>query len=326
MRIERSSGVGLALALLSAVTFGTSGTFARSLIEAGWSAEAAVAARVGIASAVLAVPAALALRGRWHVLRRNAAMTALFGLFSVAGAQVGFFNAVRYLPVGVALLLEYLGIVLVVGWMWAVHRQRPGRLTLAGAGIAILGLVFVLDLTGGGRIDPIGVVWGLVAAVGLATYFVLSARIDPELPSVAAASGGMAIGAGVLIGLGAVGALPMRATFGDVTFAGQRMTWLVPIAGLSLVAAVIAYVVGIRAARILGARLASFVGLAEVLFAVLIAWLLLGELPTVVQLLGGTLVVVGVVLVRLGEPRLATEPADMDRPAEAVAPVLTRSG
>ena len=59
-----TAGTGLALALLSAVTFATSGTFARSLIEAGWSAEAVVVARVGLAALVLAVPAVLALRGR----------------------------------------------------------------------------------------------------------------------------------------------------------------------------------------------------------------------------------------------------------------------
>ena len=53
-----SAGTGFSLALLSAVTFASSGTFARSLIEAGWSAEAAVAARIGIAALVLAVPAA----------------------------------------------------------------------------------------------------------------------------------------------------------------------------------------------------------------------------------------------------------------------------
>ena len=125
MEARRSAGFGLGLAVLSALTFATSGTFARSLIAAGWSAEAAVAARVGIAALVLAVPAAIALRGRWRVLRRNARTLGLFGLLAVGGAQVGFFNAVRYLPVGVALLLEYLGVILVVVWMWAVHGQRP---------------------------------------------------------------------------------------------------------------------------------------------------------------------------------------------------------
>ena len=57
------------------------------------------------------------------------------------------------------------------------------------------------------------------------------------------------------------------------------------------------------AARILGSKLASFVGLTEVLFAVLFAWLFLGQLPTVVQLIGGVLIIAGVALVRLDEMR-----------------------
>ncbi|MEU1605282.1 EamA family transporter [Micromonospora matsumotoense] len=298
-----TAGTGLALALLSAVTFATSGTFARSLIEAGWSAEAVVVARVGLAALVLAVPAVLALRGRAGVLRRNLGPVAVFGLLGVAIAQACFFNAVRYLPVGVALMLEYLGIVLVVGWLWLVHGQRPRRLTVVGSLAALVGLGLVLDLTGAGRLDPVGVLWGLGAAVGLAGYFVLAARVDADLPSVTMASGGMAVGAAVLALLGLIGVLPLRATFGAVDFAGQRTSWLVPIAGLSLIAAVVAYLTGIAATRILGARLSSFVGLTEVMFAVLIAWLLLGELPVPVQLAGGALIVAGVALVRLDELR-----------------------
>jgi drug/metabolite transporter (DMT)-like permease len=320
MQTPRSAAVGLGLALLSAATFGTSGTFARSLIEAGWSAGAAVAARVGIAALILAVPTLLALRGKWHVLGRSLGSVGVFGLLAVGGAQVGFFNAVRYLPIGVALLLEYLGIILVVFWMWARHGQRPRRLTLVGSAAATAGLFLVLDVTGGSSIDPVGVLWGLGAAVGLAAYFVLSARVDEELPSVAMASSGMAVGAMVLLALGAVGALPLRATFGDVTFAGERTSWAVPIVGLSLVAAVISYVSGIGAARILGARLSSFVGLTEVLFAVLVAWLLLGELPAAVQLLSGALIIAGVVLVRVDELRLS--PAEADEIVPAARPVL----
>ncbi|WP_431727913.1 EamA family transporter [Verrucosispora sp. TAA-831] len=319
MRHSPVAGAGLALALLSAVTFATSGTFARSLINEGWSAEAVVAARVGIAALVLAGPALLVLRGRWTVLRRNIGSIGVFGLLGVALAQVCFFNAVRYLPVGVALLLEYLGIILVVGWTWLVQGQRPRRLTVAGSAAALAGLFFVLDLTGAGRLDPIGVLWGLGAAVGLAGYFVLAGRVDAALPSVVMASGGMAVGAGALLVLGLLGALPLRASFGTVEFAGQETSWLVPIVGLALVAAVVAYLAGIAAARVLGARMASFVGLTEVMFAVLIAWLVLGELPTVVQLLGGALIVAGVALVRVDELR-APAAADQTKAAE---PALT---
>jgi drug/metabolite transporter (DMT)-like permease len=324
MRHQPSVGVGLGLALLSAVTFATSGTFARSLIDAGWSAESSVAARIGVAALVLALPAAWSLRGRMSVLRRNLTGIGLFGVLAVATAQVCFFNAVRYLPIGVALLLEYLGIILVVAWMWAVHGQRPRRLTVAGSAVAVVGLVLVLDLTGGGRLEPVGVLWGLGAGIGLASYFVLSARIDSALPSTVLASGGMAIGAAMLLGLGLLGALPLHATFGEVSLADQRVSWLVPILGLAVVAAVVPYVAGIGAARILGARLSSFVGLSEVIFAVLIAWIVLHELPTAVQMLGGVLIVTGAALVRLDELRRAT--VEPERDEQPTRPVLAGTG
>jgi drug/metabolite transporter (DMT)-like permease len=230
---------------------------------------------------------------------------------------VFFFNAVQHLSVGVALLLEYLGTVLVVGWMWLRHGQRPQRLTVIGSVVALVGLAFVIDVLGGGQLDWVGVLWGLGAAFGLATYFVLSSKVDAELPPVAMASAGMSIGAVTLLGLGAVGALPMDASFGTVDFAGHRAHWLVPVIGLSLVAAAIAYVAGIGAARVLGAKLASFVGLTEVVFAMLFAWLLLRQLPTGVQFVGGFLIVAGVALVRVDE--LRTNPVGELLPEAPVA-------
>jgi drug/metabolite transporter (DMT)-like permease len=196
--------------------------------------------------------------------------------------------------------------VLVVGWMWARHGQQPRRLTAAGSVVAAVGLVLVLDLLSDVRLHPVGVLWGLAASVGLASYFVLSARVGASLPPLVVASAGMTTGALTLLVLGALGALPMHATFGTVDVAGHRVSWLLPVLGLSVVAAAVAYVAGITAARILGPRLASFVALTEVVFAVLAAWLMLGELPTIVQLAGGALIIAGVVLVQLDETRVET--------------------
>jgi drug/metabolite transporter (DMT)-like permease len=301
---------GLGLALLSAATFGTSGVFGSALISAGWSPGAAVATRISIAAIILAVPAAIVLRGRWNVLRRNGIMVTVYGLVAIAGCQVAYFNAVQHLSVGVALLLEYMGVILVVGWLWISSGQRPRRLTIAGSVAAVLGLVLILDLTGQATVDLVGVLWGLGAAVGLATFFILSARSESDLPPLAMAGGGMAVGAVALLALGAVGVLPMAANVDDVVFIGQQVSWLVPVIGLSVVAAALAYVVGIMAARRLGSKMSSFIGLTEVLFAVLFAWVLLAELPTAMQLVGGLLILAGVTLVRIDELRVAP-PAEL---------------
>ena len=295
-------GAGLALGLLSAACFGTSGTFGTALIDAGWSPAAAVLARVSIAAVVLTGPALVQLRGRWRLLRQWAWRTIAYGLIGVAAVQLCYFNAIKRMPVGVALLLEYMGVVLIVGWLWVRRGQRPSPLTVAGGIGALSGLALMLDLSGPGGISPIGVVWGLLAAVSLAVYFFMSASVDAEpLPPVVMTWGGMIVGAAALGAAGLTGALPLTFAGGDVTLFGHQVSWLVSVLGLSLLAAAFAYVTGIGAARRLGAKLGSFVAMAEILFAVVFAWVLLHQTPSGTQFLGGALILIGVVLVRLDE-------------------------
>ncbi len=308
--VIRSSGagMGLAFALMSAASFGTSGTFGSSLITAGWTPALVILIRISLGALILAVPTCLALRGRWQLLWDGRKIVILYSVLAVASAQVFYFNAVQRLSVGIALMLEYLGIILVVGWMWARHGRKPARLTIAGSVLALVGLALVLDLLGGNKIDPIGVLWGLGAAVGLAAFFLISAQTEDALPPVAMAGVGMGLGSLVLLGFGLIGVLPLGAGAATVQLAGTTVPWWVPVIGLSVIAAALAYAVGIVAARMLGATLASFVGLSEVLFAVLFAWLLLNQLPRGVQLIGGVLIVAGVALVRVDELRRDRQP------------------
>lgn len=295
-------GAGLALGLVSAAAFGTSGTFGSALIDAGWSPAAAVIARVSIAALALTGPAIAQLRGRWALLRRWAWKMTGFGLIGVAACQVGYFNAIQRMPVGIALLLEYMGVVLIVGWLWVRHGQRPRALTVAGGAGALAGLALMLNLSGSGGVSPVGVAWGMLAAVSLAIYFFLSASVDAEpIPPVVLTWGAMIVGAAALGILGLTGALPLAFAGSGVTLFGHRVSWLVSVLGLGLLAAAFAYVTGIGAARRLGAKLGSFVAMAEILFAAAFAWMLLHQTPTAIQFLGGALILIGVVLVRLDE-------------------------
>lgn len=301
--------VGLAIALASAITFGSSGAVGKSLINAGWTPAAAVTLRILVGAIALLGPALWSMRGRWHLLRsrRTWAQVTLFGLVAVAGCQLFYFLAVAELSVGVALMLEYLGPILVVGWLWLAHGQRPRALTLAGVGLAMLGLLLVLDVLGDVQVSMVGVFWGLLAAVGLAIFFIVGADDSSGLPPIAFATLGLVIGGLSLAVAATLGVVPFRMPLGEVTLAGWQTPWWVPVLWLGLVAAAFAYATGIVANRALRAKVASFVGLSEVLFAVLWAWLLLGEMPALIQLLGGALIVGGVVAVKLDEPAEATD-------------------
>jgi drug/metabolite transporter (DMT)-like permease len=312
---------GLGVALFSSAVFGLSGSFAKALLETGWTPGAAVTARLTGAALILAVPAIAALRGRWHQLRENWLTVLLFGVIGVAACQLFYFNAVSRLSVGVALLLEYLAPVLIVLWLWAASRKRPRPLTIAGTLLSLGGLVLVLDLTGAVKIDLIGVLWGIAAAVCLAIYFFITAKENDTLPPIVLASGGLMVGAAVMWLAAATGLAPMAFSTADTRLGPWTTPWWVCLGGLVVLATVVAYVSGIVAARALGSKVASFVSLTEVLFAVLWAWLLLGELPGTIQLLGGLLIVGGVVLVRADELRADEPPVAGLRAAALPAPL-----
>ncbi len=302
----RTSWVGLGLALVTAAAFGLSGAVVKGMLEAGWSTGAAVTVRIGIAALVLALPAALSLRGRWHLIRTNLVSIVSFGVVAVAACQLFYFNAVARMDVGLALLIEFTSPGAVIVWLWLRHDQRPGARTLIGAAVAALGLVTMLGLLPGTRggvdaIDFVGVLWALGAMVGAATFFVMSASVDDRLPPLALAAGGLTVGALALMAAGVIGWLEFTASTDAVSYNLGTVAWWVPVLILGVMCAALPYAAGIAAVRRLGSRLGAFVALLEVVAALLFAWLLLGEWPLPLQFLGGMLVLIGVVVVQLGE-------------------------
>jgi drug/metabolite transporter (DMT)-like permease len=293
-------GRGLGWAVLSAASFGLAGSLAKSLLEIGWSPGAVVLARVGGTFLALLVPCLVILRTHGLPTSRQTRRMVAYGVVAVSLAQLCYFSAVQYLSVGVALLLEYLAPVLLIGWRWVRSRTRPTNSVFIGAGIAMAGMVLVLDVIHGLTLNPIGVVYGLGAAVCLCAYFLLSedSSSGASIPPLLMTTVGTGVGTAVLLIAGTAGVVPMRLHLGDTELAGAHVSWVVPIVLLILVTATLAYLTGIVAVRRLGTAIASFVSLSEVLFAVTFAAILLGQQPMPLQLVGGAFVLTGIATVQ----------------------------
>ncbi len=302
MQGSGARSIGIVAGLVAALAFATSGPVVKPLLAAGWSPGAAIVVRLTVGAVLLAGPAVWALRGRWSALRDDWSVVVGLGLLGVAGASTLYFLAVDRLPVAVALLVEYTGPLLLVLWSWVRTRRAPAGATLAGAALAMGGLVLVLGVTGTLRLDPLGLVFAAGAAVGNAAYFALTAR-PITLPPVSLAGAAMTVGALVVVLPAAVGVLPVVAPDVRVELLGAQVHWAVPLLVVAAVPTAFAYGVSAVSVRLLGERLASFLALSEVLLAVLLAWVLLGEQPLVVQGVGAVLVVAGVALVRTGADR-----------------------
>ncbi|GHF04368.1 EamA family transporter [Pseudolysinimonas yzui] len=324
---------GLVIGVLASVAFGTSGALAKPLMEAGWSPAAAVTVRAGLAG-ILLVPFALAaLRGKWDAVWRARWRILGMALIGVAGTQLVYFAAIQRIPVSSGLLIEYLAPLLLVAGVAVATRRMPRPIVLIGSVVAIAGLVLIIGPVGGG--DALGYLLAGVAAVGCALYYVIAARPAHGLPPVAFAAFGLLLGSLSLGIVGLAGLVPFEIVLTEVSALGGVVPWWMPLSILAATTA-IGYAFSITASQRLGSRLMSFVGMLEVVFASLFAWLLLGEGLGVFQLLGGVLILAGIACVRsekqpdptLGNERL--HPRDVDEPPSdrelgtATEPVATR--
>jgi len=312
---DEQASAGVVLAAVSAASFGLSGALASGLFATGWSAGTVVLVRLGLGALVLAPFAIADLRRRLSALRSHAGLVVLYGTVPMALAQFAYFSAVTRMAVGPALLIEYTAPAAVVGWLWLRRGERPSKLTLAGAGVCVVGLVLVLDLIAGPSLDLIGVGWALLAMVGAATYFVLGSDGLANVPAIGLAGCGLATATVSLGLLAAVGVLPLHAATASPSYAGTSVPWWLPLLVLGAITSALAYCSGIAAIRRLGSRVASFFGLLEVISGVVWASLLLAQVPGTLQLVGGALLLAGIVVVRLGERPRSGDLDDMPEPA-----------
>lgn len=319
---ERRAGLGLALA--SAFAFGGSGVAAKPLIEAGLDPLHVVWLRVAGAALVMS-PAAWRHR---NLLTERPALLAGFGLFAVAGVQACYFAAISRIPVGVALLVEYLAPALVLGWVRFVQRRQVTRAAALGVLLAAAGLACVVEVWTGLRFDPLGLTLALGAACCQVGYFVLSdqgatggatagsgenaengqagtggrARREPPHP-VGVIAYGLLVGAVLLTLVARPWGMDWSVLGSTPRMNGHDIpAWLL-LAWVVLLATVLAYLTGVVSVRLLSPQVAGVVACLEAVIATVLAWVLLGEHLSAPQLAGGLVVLIGAYIAQSSAPK-----------------------
>lgn len=290
----RTKSVGLGFAVFSAITFGGSGPFAKALIGAGMSPQQAAWLRI-LGAAALLVPLVLIFRGSAGLRAAKASWPQLvfYGLTGIAGCQTLFFIAASRLPVGVALMLEFSGPLLVVGWLKFGRKVAVPKSAVLGVAIALVGLATVVEIWSGLKLDLIGLLAGLGAAACQATYFILIDKLTGLADPLVMTAAGSVVGAIALTAISAPWSIPWH-TLTDTIAIGERSApgWIFA-AWLIVVSTVVAYLAGAAAVQRLSAAIGGAVAYVEVVAASLFALLLLGEKLSTNQIIGGVIVLLG---------------------------------
>ncbi|MEV8091948.1 EamA family transporter [Streptomyces nigra] len=298
----RGKGIGLGLAIVSAIAFGGSGVAAKPLIEAGLDPLHVVWLRVAGAALVM-LP--LAVRHR-ALVRRRPALLAGFGLLGVAGVQAFYFASISRIPVGVALLVEYLAPALVLGWVRFVQRRPVTRAAAVGVVLAVGGLACVVEVWAGLGFDALGLLLALGAACCQVGYFVLSDQgsdsgADAPDP-LGVIAYGLLVGAAVLTVIARPWAMDWALLGGTAHMDGTPVPAVLLLAWIVLLATVVAYVTGVVSVRRLSPQVAGVVACLEAVIATVLAWFLLGEHLSAPQIVGGAVVLAGAFIAQSSAP------------------------
>jgi drug/metabolite transporter (DMT)-like permease len=302
--------VGYALTLLAAGFFAVNGTVSTLALQAGIPPTRLTALRCTGAAVVLLVALALVAPQRLRITWREVPFLAAFGVVGVALTQYLYYVAIGRMPVGIALVFEMTAPVLIALYVWLVrHEKVRGRLWVALL-LSLSGLVLVAEVwQGGGSLDPIGV-GAALAAICLATYYLMGERgtvtRDPVTLTCwsfvaaalfwAAAAPWWQFDARVL-------AEPVPVSLGSA----ELPLWLL-VVWIVVMGAAVPFWLSIAALRHLAPTAAGLVATVEPVFASIVAWVWLEQVLTGWQVTGGVVVLTGIVLAQTARSAPAPSP------------------
>jgi drug/metabolite transporter (DMT)-like permease len=313
-RSRPNASTGLLVAIAGAVLFAVNGTASKVVLQSGLSSLELVSVRsAGAAVVLLGLTALLrpsALKVSWRELR----FLAVYGVTGIAMVQWLYFVAIARMPVGVALLFEYTAPLLVALWVRFVQGQPVRSRLWLGLACALGGLALVAELWKGMVLDPLGLVSALGAAAALAAYYLVGEHAQRQRDPISLM--GYSFGFSAVLWavvqpwwtfpfgrLGAAvelpGALPGHAPLGVLVL------WIV------VLGTVVPFLLVMLAIHHLGAARVGLVGMLEPVTAGVIAWVLLGESLSPLQVAGSVVVLVGIVLAETARHPVAVAARDL---------------
>jgi drug/metabolite transporter (DMT)-like permease len=300
--------------VVGATLFALNASVSKVVLAAGIEPARLTALRCTGAALVLLAVLGVTQPRRLRIAWRDVPTLAVLGLTGAALIQWLYFVAIDRLPVGIALLLEFTGPLLIALYIWLVRRQAIGRQVWLALGISLAGLALVAQVWHDAGLDPVGVASGLAAAACLATFYLLGAHTVERRD-------------------------PLNLAFWMFTFAAifwsilqpwwhfdpavlaERTSllgafdgvdvpvWL-PLAWVVVLGTLAPYAFEVAALRHLPPTTTGIIGMIEPVVAAAVAWVWLDQVLDGIQLTGGALVLVGVGLVQTA--RSTTSEAELD--------------
>jgi drug/metabolite transporter (DMT)-like permease len=286
------------LLILSALMFASNGIASKLLLDDHISAWRLAQVRAIGASLFLAIYI-------WRKAPRNLRLTKAelprliaLGAFGIAAVNGCYFLAISRMHVSMALLIEFTAPLWIVLYLRFIKRKYvPNQMWIALV-LALTGLAFVAQIWDGLTLDGVGVIAAFASALAVAIYFVIGEGISKTRDGASITMWGFFFAAVTWCLLLPVWKFPFGVFTELIPLSGPFDHTSAP--GWVLILYVICigtigpYMCTIIALKNLSASTTSTFGMLEPIFVGGIAWFWFGESWTVIQLIGGVIVIAGI--------------------------------
>jgi drug/metabolite transporter (DMT)-like permease len=297
-RVARPA-VGYALTLAAAAFFAVNGTISTLALDAKIEPTRLTALRCTGAALVLVLVLAVVSPRRLRITWREVPFLAVFGVVGVALTQYLYYVAIGLMPVGIALVFEMTAPVFIALYVWLVRHEKVRSRLWAALLLSLSGLVLVAEVwQDGGSLKPLGVGAALVAALCLATYYLLGERGTVTRDPVTLTTWSF-VAAAVFWSVAApwwqfdVDLVTKRV---PVSIGSVELPLGVLIAWIVVFGAIVPFWLSIAGLRHLPPTAAGLVATIEPVFASIVAWLWLEQVLSGWQIAGGLVVLTGIAL------------------------------
>lgn len=298
---ERRPAIGYAMMIVAGLLFALNGTVSKVVLQSGISSLELTQVRATGAFAGFALMLAWTRRESLRLTRREIPFLVVFGIAGVAAVQWLYFVSIGRLPIGIALLIEYMAPILIALWAFYVFREPIRRRIWVALALAIVGMSLVVDAWGGGvALDGLGVAAALAAALAYATYVLMAEHGVRRRDPASLTAYGFLFAALFWAVVQPVWRFPYGRLDDSVSLLGNLDRFSLPVWGLLTYVVVagtmITFLLVASALRHLSATRVGIIAMLEPVVASGVAFLWLGESFGAVQLVGGAIVLTAILL------------------------------
>jgi drug/metabolite transporter (DMT)-like permease len=291
---------GYAMVALAATLFAINGTVSKVILASGIDSQQLTEVRcagalLGLMLIALATrPAALPLH------RQELPLVVALGVGGLALVQWSYFFAIHRVAIGIALVIQFVGPILVALWARFVYHERVRARIWVALALAIVGLVLMVELWQTHRPNAAGLTAAAIAAFTYAGYILLAERGVRRRDPISLSAWGFFFATFFWSVLAPWWNFPGARVGADVSLLGNLASDHLPVWGLMLwmvvLGTIVPFALVVAALRRISATRAGITAMLEPVLAIVIAWAWLGESLNPVQVSGAAVTLAGVSL------------------------------